>query len=82
MEKGTQIANDTAESLVKVVESTQTVSGIVDRIAEAAAEQSASIGQVNLGMEQIRVSGTIGQIFTGIEKPDSKHYPVSVLIVF
>ena len=51
--KGTQIANDTAESLVKVVESTQTVSGIVDRIAEAAAEQSASIGQVNLGMEQI-----------------------------
>ena len=53
VEKGTQIANDTAESLVKVVESTQTVSGIVDRIAEAAAEQSASIGQVNLGMEQI-----------------------------
>ena len=36
-----------------MVESTQTVSGIVDRIAEAAAEQSASIGQVNLGMEQI-----------------------------
>ncbi len=51
--KGTQIANDTAESLSKVVESAQTVSHLVDQIAVAAAEQSNAIEQVTVGVDQI-----------------------------
>ncbi len=53
VEKGTKIANETASSLKKVVQSTQTVSGIVDQIAEAAAEQATSLEQVTEGMNQI-----------------------------
>ncbi len=53
VDKGTRIAKETADSLMKVVESTQTVSEIVDQIAEAAAAQSDSLGQVTVGMNQI-----------------------------
>lgn len=51
--KGTKIANETAESLMKVVESAQNVATIVDKIADAAAEQSGSITQVTQGVDQI-----------------------------
>lgn len=53
VEKGTTIANETAQSLMKVVESTQVAAGIVDKIAQAATEQSTSIGQVTQGVDQI-----------------------------
>ncbi len=53
VEKGRTIANETAQSLMKVVKTSETVSGIVDKIAEAAAEQSASLAQVTEGMNQI-----------------------------
>lgn len=51
--KGKQIANETAGSLMKVVESAQHVTQIVEKIASAAAEQSSSIAQVTLGVDQI-----------------------------
>ena len=53
VDKGRRIAHETADSLMKVVDSTQTVSGIVDQIAMAAAQQSHSLEQVTEGMNQI-----------------------------
>lgn len=53
VEKGTSIANGTAESLAHVVESTQAAATVVDRIAEAANEQASSIAQVTQGIDQI-----------------------------
>lgn len=53
VEKGTKIANRTAESLMKVVEGSQYVASLVDKIADAAAEQSGSINQVTQGVDQI-----------------------------
>ena len=51
--KGKAIANETAQSLFQVVQSTQTVSDIVKKIAEAANIQSSSISQVTQGIDQI-----------------------------
>ena len=53
VEKGTKLVNGTAESLQRVVESAQQVGGIVDKIAEAASQQTASVSQVTLGVNQI-----------------------------
>ncbi len=53
VEKGMEIANETAQSLEKVVESSHAISGFVDKIAEAAVEQSESLEQVTEGMNQI-----------------------------
>lgn len=53
VEKGTEIASETAQSLMKVVESAKHVATIVDMIADAAAEQSRSINQVTQGVDQI-----------------------------
>lgn len=53
VEKGTKIANETAESLMKLVESSLNVATIVDKIADAAEEQSSSISQVTQGVDQI-----------------------------
>lgn len=53
VEKGTRIANETAESLMKVVGSAKNVAGIVDKIADSAADQSASVNQVTQGVDQI-----------------------------
>lgn len=53
VEKGTRIANDTAQSLKRVVEGTQTVSETVDKITDAANEQATSIAQVTQGVDQI-----------------------------
>lgn len=53
VEKGSRIANETAQSLEKVVGSNHAVSDIVDEIAAAAADQSTSLEQVNVGMNQI-----------------------------
>ena len=48
-----EIANETAQSLEKVVESSRAISGLVDKIAEAAVEQSMSLEQATNGMNQI-----------------------------
>lgn len=53
VEKGTRIANETAETLMKVVGSAKNVAGIVDKIADSAADQSASVNQVTQGVDQI-----------------------------
>lgn len=53
VEKGTEIANATAESLFAVVESTKGVVASVDKIASAADQQADSIAQVTLGIDQI-----------------------------
>lgn len=53
VETGTQIANETAESLMRVVRDTQKVSEMVDGIAGAAKEQADSIFQVTQGVDQI-----------------------------
>ena len=53
VETGTQIANETAESLMRVVKDTQKVSDMVDNIAGAAKEQADSISQVTQGVDQI-----------------------------
>lgn len=53
VEKGTKIAGDTAESLSRVVESSQAVAATVDRIAAAADQQATSITQITQGIDQI-----------------------------
>ncbi len=50
---GSKIANETAQSLLRVVESTKAVVYTVDQISEASIHQSDSIGQVTKGVEQI-----------------------------
>lgn len=51
--RGTQLADSTAESLVRVVDQVRTVSSDVDKIANAAEEQAGAIEQVTLGVDQI-----------------------------
>lgn len=51
--KGTKIANETAQSLSKVVDSSQTVSATVEKISDAASAQAISIAQVTQGIDQI-----------------------------
>lgn len=53
VEKGTKIANETAQSLLKVVDNAQAVSVTVDKISNAATTQAASIAQVTQGIDQI-----------------------------
>ncbi len=53
VENGTKIANDTAQSLVRVVESAKVVSETVGKISQASNRQSDAIAQVTLGLDQI-----------------------------
>jgi methyl-accepting chemotaxis protein len=53
VENGTRIADDTAKSLLRVVDSAKEVSETVGRISEATSRQSDAIVQVNHGIEQI-----------------------------
>ena len=53
VDKGRRIADETAQSLMKVVKTTETISGLVDKIAAAAAQQSSSLSNVTEGMNQI-----------------------------
>lgn len=53
VEKGTGIANATAESLIMVVDSTKEVVSTVEKIASAAQQQANSIAQVTQGIDQI-----------------------------
>lgn len=51
--RGTHIANETAASLIKVVEKAQAVEAIIVEIAEASNDQANSIEQITLGIDQI-----------------------------
>lgn len=51
--RGTQLADSTAQSLVKVVEDVRMAAEKVDWIADAAEKQSNAIEQVSLGVDQI-----------------------------
>ena len=50
---GTAIASETAESLEGVVDKSQKISDIIEKIASASADQAAQIAQINVGFEQI-----------------------------
>jgi methyl-accepting chemotaxis protein len=53
VKNGTDIANNTAKSLTRVMESTEKVTGTVKKISEAAQRQSDALAQVNSGVDQI-----------------------------
>lgn len=53
VDNGTKIASETAQSLLRVVESARTVSETVQKISETSEKQSVAIAQVNTGVEQI-----------------------------
>ena len=51
--RGTQLANSTAQSLVKAVDDVRTAAVNVEKIADAAEKQAEAVGQVTLGVSQI-----------------------------
>ncbi|MEG1943063.1 MAG: methyl-accepting chemotaxis protein, partial [Angelakisella sp.] len=53
VDNGTNIANETAAALLRVVDGTQAASATVEKIAGAANEQASSIAQVTQGIDQI-----------------------------
>lgn len=53
VDRGTKIANDTAQALEEVVEGVQDVSAVIDQISMASVEQAASVKQVTQGIDQI-----------------------------
>lgn len=53
VERGTQLVDATAQSLVKVVDAVRTTSSKVDIIANAAEQQADAIEQVTVGVDQI-----------------------------
>lgn len=53
VEKGTRLADETAKSLINVVEGTKEVSKTVEKIAIASNEQAMSVAQVTTGVDQI-----------------------------
>lgn len=53
VERGTGVANETAQTLLKVVESAQATANTIDKIADAAKTQASSISQVTQGIDQI-----------------------------
>lgn len=53
VDNGTQIAENTATSLMKVVEYTGKVSSTIEKISEATGEQATSLNQVTTGVDQI-----------------------------
>ena len=53
MENGTRIADETAQSLLSVVEGTKEIASQINQIAAASSEQSKGAAQVQLGIDQI-----------------------------
>lgn len=53
VERGTKIANETAQALEEVVDGVQDVAGVIDQISAASADQASSVKQVTQGIEQI-----------------------------
>ena len=76
VEKGTQIANSTAEQLSQVVSGAQEIVNTIDDIATASQRQSDSIRQVTTGVDQI--SSVIQTNLQLLRKalPPVRNYPV------
>ena len=53
VEKGTQIAENTAKTLSTIIKGVDKVAGLVEEIAVASNEQATGITQVNQGLEQV-----------------------------
>lgn len=53
IENGTQIADDTAQSLIQVVNDVNEMSGIIEQISAASSDQADSIAQLTVGIDQI-----------------------------
>lgn len=53
VERGTKLADETAQTLSQVVESSKQVVAVVENISQASAEQASSIAQVTQGIDQI-----------------------------
>ena len=53
MENGTQIADETAQSLLQAVDDVNEMAGIIEQISEASSNQAASISQITMGIDQI-----------------------------
>lgn len=53
VEKGTQIASNTAKTLGNIVNGVDKVAGLIENIAAASNEQATGITQINLGLEQV-----------------------------
>lgn len=51
--RGTEIADSTAQSLIKVVDEVRMAASSVEKIADAAEEQAGAVEQVTLGVDQI-----------------------------
>ena len=53
VENGTQIADDTAQSLIQAVNDMNKMTGIIEQISEASSDQADSISQIIMGIDQI-----------------------------
>ncbi|NBI10422.1 HAMP domain-containing protein [Colidextribacter sp. OB.20] len=53
IENGTQIADDTAQSLIQAVSDVNEMAGIIEQISEASSDQADSIAQLTVGIDQI-----------------------------
>ena len=53
IENGTQIADDTAQSLIQAVNDVNEMTGIIGQISEASSDQADSISQITTGIDQI-----------------------------
>ena len=53
VENGTQIADETAQSLLQAVNDVNEMAGIIEQISEASSMQAASISQITMGIDQI-----------------------------
>ena len=53
VENGTQIADDTAQSLIQAVQDVNEMTGIITQISQASSDQADSIFQITSGIDQI-----------------------------
>ncbi len=53
IKNGTQIADDTAQSLIQAVNDVNEMAGIIEQISEASSDQADSIAQLTVGIDQI-----------------------------
>lgn len=53
IENGTQIADDTQQSLIQAVNDVNEMAGIIEQISEASSDQADSISQLTVGIDQI-----------------------------
>ena len=53
IENGTQIADDTAQSLIQAVNGVNETAGIIEQISEVSSDQADSIAQLTVGIDQI-----------------------------